>query len=74
MSTDLDEVIARKGRHVALVIAGAMLLWVAIQFIAPMIGLAGRYAFLFDFAALAALVYAVVNIYQIWRMRQGNQR
>ena len=75
MSTDLDQAIARKGRHVALVIAGAMLLWLLIQLIvAPAIGLPGRYALLFDFAALAALIYAVVNIFQIWRMRQDSQR
>ncbi len=64
---------ARKGRHVALVIAGAMLLWLAVQFLAPMIGLPGRYALLFDFAALAAFLYAGVNIFQIWRARQDNQ-
>ena len=64
---------ARKGRHVALVIAGAMLLWLAVQFLAPTIGLPGRYALLFDFAALAAFVYAGVNIFQIWRARQDNQ-
>ena len=75
MSTDLDQAIARKGRHVALVIAGAMMLWLLIQLIvAPAIGLPGRYALLFDFAALAALIYAVVNIFQIWRMRQDSQR
>lgn len=75
MSTDLDQAIARKGRHVALVIAGAMVLWLLIQLIvAPAIGLPGRYALLFDFAALAALIYAVVNIFQIWRMRQDSQR
>lgn len=75
MSADLDQAIARKGRHVALVIAGAMVLWLLIQLVvAPAIGLPGRYALLFDFAALAALVYAVVNIFQIWRMRQNSQR
>lgn len=64
---------ARKGRIVALVIAGTMLLWLAAQFVGKATGLPGRYALLFDFAAIAALIWALVNIFQIWRMRQGMQ-
>jgi membrane protein implicated in regulation of membrane protease activity len=73
MRSELDQVIARKGRHVALVVAIAMLAWLGGQWIAGAMGLPGRYAFLFDFAALAALIYAFVNIYQIWRLRQNTQ-
>ena len=47
---------------VGLVIAGTMLLWIAAQWLAPQFGLPGRYALLFDFAALAALIWAMVNI------------
>ena len=68
-----DEIIARKARHVALVIAGATLAWLAAQWLGPALGLPGRYALLFDFAALAAMVYALVNIYHLWRMRQDRQ-
>lgn len=68
-----DEQLARKGRMVALVIAGSMLLWLAAQFIGKAVGLPGRYALLFDFAAIAALVWALVNIFQIWRARQATQ-
>lgn len=69
----LDERIARKGRHTAVVIAATMVLWVAAtMFVGPALSLPGRYAFLFDFAALAALIYAVVNIFQLWRMRQDS--
>lgn len=73
MTDTLEQALARKSRHVALVIAGAMVLWLAAQWIAPQLGLPGRYAFLFDLAALAALIYAFVNIYQIWRARRTNQ-
>ncbi len=73
MSTELDQQIARKGRHVALVIAGAMIIWFGAGVLGGALGLPGRFALLFDFAALAALIYAMVNIYQIWRMRQNNQ-
>ena len=74
MSDELDKKLARKGRHVALVIAGSMVLWLlATNFVGPALGLPGRFALLFDFAALAALIYAGVNIVQIWRMRQESQ-
>ncbi|MBJ6373258.1 DUF5337 domain-containing protein [Sedimentitalea arenosa] len=73
MSTEQDRRIARKGRHVAIVIAGSMLLWLGAQWLGQAMGLPGRFALLFDLAALAALIYAFVNIYQIWRMRQDNQ-
>jgi len=73
MSADLDQTIARKGRHVALVITGAMVIWLGAQWLGPAMGLAGRYALLFDLAALAALTYAMVNIFQIWRLRQNSQ-
>ncbi|KJZ24505.1 DUF5337 domain-containing protein [Tritonibacter mobilis] len=66
-----DKAIAAKGRHISLVIAGTMVAWLILSLlIGPAIGLPGRYALLFDFAALAAMIYAGVNIVQLWRMRQ----
>ena len=74
MSVDLDRAIAAKGRHISLVIAGTMLAWLALTLIiGPAIGMPGRYAILFDFAALAGLIYALVNILQLWRMRQASK-
>ncbi|GAA6196271.1 DUF5337 domain-containing protein [Pseudophaeobacter sp.] len=74
MSVDLDRAIAAKGRHISLVIAGTMLAWLALtMIIGPAIGMPGRYAILFDFAALAGLIYALVNILQLWRMRQASK-
>ena len=75
MSNDTDKAIAAKGRHIALVIAGTMVLWLILSlFIGPMLGLPGRYALLFDLLALAGLIYALVNIFQLWRLRQDSQR
>ncbi len=75
MSTDQDLAIAQKGRHISLVIAGTMVAWIILSlFVGPAIGLPGRFALLFDFAALAGLIYAVVNLIQLWRMRQDSQR
>ena len=74
MSVDLDRAIAAKGRHISLVIAGTMLAWLALtMIIGPAIGMPGRYAILLDFAALAGLIYALVNILQLWRMRQASK-
>lgn len=72
MDRDTELAIARQGRITALVIAGTMLIWLAVQFIGPQLGLAGRYALLVDLLALAAFIWAFVNIYQIWRKRQNN--
>ena len=69
--TDKDQILAKKTRTVALVIAFSMVLWMILQMIAPLVGLGGRYAFLFDLAALAALIWAFVNIFQIWRARRS---
>ena len=70
-----DKAIAAKGRHISLVIAGTMVAWLILSLlIGPAIGLPGRFALLFDFAALAAMIYAGVNIIQLWRMRLNSQR
>ncbi len=74
MTADHDTAMARKGRHVALVIVATMLIWLgATLWVGPALGLPGRYALLFDLAALAALIYAMVNIYQLWRMRRDRR-
>ncbi|UWQ48502.1 DUF5337 domain-containing protein [Leisingera caerulea] len=75
MTKEQDQAIAAKGRHIALVIAGTISLWIVLSlFIGPMLGLPGRFALLFDFAALAGMIYALVNIFQLWRMRRDSQR
>ena len=75
MDKDKEQAIARKGRHIGVVIAVTMLMWLAVTlFIGPALELPGRYALLFDFAAVAAFIYAGVNIFQLWRMRQDSQR
>lgn len=73
MSEERQQAIARKGLTVGLVIAGTMLLWILANFAGPALGLPGRYALLFDFAALAAMIWAMVNIYQIWQARQADK-
>jgi len=72
-SDEADEAIARKGRVAGLVIACSVTLWLAAQWIGPALGLPLRWAFLVDFAALAALFWALVVTYQIWRARQDGK-
>ncbi len=72
MDPEQEKQQARKTRMVSIVIAGTMLLWIGANFIGKQYGLAGRYALLIDFAALAGLFWALVVIYQIWRARQDN--
>lgn len=74
-NTHQDQQTARKGRMLALVVAGTMLIWMAAQWVGPRLGLPVRYVFLFDFAALAAFVWAIIVALQIWRSsRHDNER
>lgn len=73
MRPEEERALAAKGRTAGLVIAVAILLWLGAQWLGPRMGLPYRYAFLFDFAALAALFWALVVTYQIWRARQRDR-
>ena len=74
MSQDLDQILTRKGRITGAVIAGAGVLAILAPWLIQVLGLPGRYEMLCYFFSLAAFVWAFVNIYQIWRARQDNQR
>ena len=74
MSEQRDKALARKGQTVGLVIALTMVLWLIANLAGPQLGLPGRYALLFDFAALAALFWAMVVIFQMWQARQADKR
>jgi Family of unknown function (DUF5337) len=62
---------ARKARLVGIVLAATMMLWLGAQWLGGQMGWETRYVFLFDFAAIAAFIWAMVVTYQIWRGRQG---
>jgi predicted MFS family arabinose efflux permease len=57
----------RKARVASIVIIVTMLGWMGASWIGGMIGLPIRYAFLFDFAAIAALIWALVVLFQVWQ-------
>ena len=65
---------ARQARLVAVVLAVTMLVWMGLQVIGGEMGWQPRFAYLFDFAALAAFLWALVVTYQIWRARRDQDR
>ena len=69
---DPDIQLARQARLVAFVLAGTMILWMAAQWIGGQMGWDTRYVFLFDFAALAAFVWALYVTWQIWKKRRND--
>jgi uncharacterized membrane protein len=74
MSNRPDEMqLARKGRTVGVVIAVTMLVWMGAQWVGSQMDWPVRFVFLFDLAAIAALVWALVVTMQIWRARRDNR-
>lgn len=69
---DPDMRLARQARLAAIVIAATMALWIGAQWMGGQYGWQGRFVFLFDFAALAAFVWALAVTYRIWRARRNN--
>jgi hypothetical protein len=62
---------ARKARTVGTVLIVTMAIWLLVQIVGGEMGLPVRFAFLFDFAAIAAFLWAMVVTWQLWRARQG---
>ena len=62
---------ANKARLVGIVLAGTMILWMAAQWLGGQLGWETGFVFLFDLAAIAAFLWALVVTYQIWRGRRG---
>ena len=62
---------ARQARLVGIVLAVTIILWMGAQWVGGQLGLEARFVFLFDLAAIAAFVWALVVTYQIWRGRRG---
>lgn len=55
---------------VAIVLAATMGIWMGAQFVGGQLGLNPRYVFLIDLAALAAFVWSLVVIFQLWQARK----
>lgn len=61
---------AKQVRLVAIVLAATMAVWMLASFLGGQMGLPTRYAFLFDFMALAAFAWALIVTFRIWRFRR----
>jgi hypothetical protein len=59
--------LGRQARQVALVLCVTIVAWVVLQMVGREYGWQARFAFLFDFAALGAFVWAIVVTFRIWR-------
>jgi threonine/homoserine/homoserine lactone efflux protein len=73
MTRERDTELARKGRTVAIVIAGTGVFWILANLVGGQFGLTNRTRALFDLMALAGFVWALWMIYQIWRLRQDDK-
>ncbi len=70
MPTQHDHIQTKKGRNASLVIAGSMLVWLGIQWVAVELNISSRYMLLVDLAVMAAMVWSLVVTFQIWRTRR----
>ena len=70
MHSQKDHMQAKKGRTASLVIAGAMLIWLGMQWAAVQLDISSRYMLLLDLAVMAAMVWSLVVTFQIWRARR----
>ena len=68
-----DMALARQARLAALVMCVAIVVWVILQWIGREYGWDARYAFLFDFAALAAFAWALIVTFRVWRQGKGRR-
>ena len=68
---DKEMVLARQARLVAIVLIATVVLWLGAQKVGGEMGWPPKFVLLFDFAALAGFVWALVVTYRIWRARRN---
>ena len=64
----------KKGRLAGLVIAGSMLLWLGLQWLAVSFNLSVRLMLVIDFVVIAAMAWSLLATFQIWRARHHTER
>lgn len=58
---------AAEARLIAVVIAGAMIVWVGVQYVAWQLQWPPKFVFLADLSAGAAFLWAMIATYRLWR-------
>ncbi|MBY4895204.1 DUF5337 domain-containing protein [Rhodobacteraceae bacterium N5(2021)] len=71
--TERDRQLVRQIRRAAIVMSVTMILWIALQYIGGQMGWPVRIVFLFDIAAFAALVWALIVTYWVWKERKRSR-
>jgi hypothetical protein len=71
--TQADMARARQARLAAIVMCVAIVGWFLLQQIGREYGWQARFAFLIDFAALAAFGWALLVTFRIWRQGRANR-
>lgn len=69
--SDDERRLVRQIRRAAVVMAVTMVVWMGAQYLGGQMGWPVRYVFLFDIAAFAALVWALVVTYWVWKERRA---
>ena len=72
MQDQTDQSQRRQLRVAGAVIIVVMVAWFGASALGGALGLPVRFAFLIDLAAMAAMIWALVVLYRLWRQRQGN--
>ncbi|OUS08608.1 hypothetical protein A9Q96_03990 [Rhodobacterales bacterium 52_120_T64] len=72
MSNESDQQKAQL-RLASIVILVAMLGWMLVNFLGGKLGLPTRFAFLADFAAMAAFAWSLIVLFKVWRQRQEGE-
>lgn len=70
---DRDSAQARRGRVIAMVIAGTAIVWVLAQAIGRSQGWNVRTFAFFDLAALGGFAMALIMAFGLWRARRNNK-
>lgn len=70
MTPEEDERLVAQARQAAIVIFVTMAVWIAAQWLGGQLGWPVRFAFLFDLAAGAAFLWALIVLFRVWRRRQ----
>lgn len=60
-------------RLASIVIVVAMVGWMLVNFLGGKMGLPARFAFLADFAAMAAFAWSLIVLFLVWRQRQKGE-
>lgn len=60
-------------RLASIVIVVAMVGWMLVNFLGGKLGLPARFAFLADFAAMAAFAWSLIVLFKVWRQRQEGE-